>query len=202
MQDGVLKQVDLDKSSFIAGWFLPGELCDEIVNVFEDHKHLTRPGAFGGTGDVDKNFKDSVDLSVYADYFEPPFDLYRKYLQQCLDNYLDIFKWCNEQPRFDIREHYNIQWYPVNGGFKAWHFENDTEIVNHRSLVFMTYLNDVPDGGTEFLYQDLKIPAQKGLTLLWPPFWTHTHRGIVSSTKEKMIVTGWFNFVDQFENKR
>ncbi len=58
----------------------------------------------------------------------------------------------------------------------------------------MTFLNDVDDGGTEFKYQNLTIPAKKGLTLIWPAPWTHTHRGQVSNTKTKYIITGWYNF--------
>ena len=58
----------------------------------------------------------------------------------------------------------------------------------------MTYLNDVPDGGTEFLYQNIKTKAQKGLTLIWPAHFTHTHRGIVSKTQPKYIITGWWSF--------
>ena len=59
-----------------------------------------------------------------------------------------------------------------------------------RHLVFMTYLNDC-DAGTEFLFQDIKIQPKKGLTLIWPSDWTFTHRGIVSTTQEKFIATGW-----------
>ena len=59
----------------------------------------------------------------------------------------------------------------------------------------MTYLNDVDDGGTEFLYQKITIPAKKGLTIVWPTQWTHTHRGQISHTKEKRIITGWYNFI-------
>ena len=59
----------------------------------------------------------------------------------------------------------------------------------------MTYLNNVDNGGTEFLFQKLKIPAKKGLTLIWPSDFTHTHRGVVSKTQEKYIVTGWMNYV-------
>ena len=59
----------------------------------------------------------------------------------------------------------------------------------------MTYLNDVPNGGTEFLFQKLKVPAKKGLTLIWPTDFTHAHRGIISKTNEKYIITGWFNYV-------
>jgi hypothetical protein len=59
----------------------------------------------------------------------------------------------------------------------------------------MTYLNDVDDGGeTFFYYQDLKIKPKKGLTLIWPVDWTHTHCGIVSPTQTKYIVTGWISF--------
>jgi hypothetical protein len=59
----------------------------------------------------------------------------------------------------------------------------------------MTYLNDVFEGGeTEFYYQNIKVNARKGLTLVWPADWTHTHRGLVSNTQEKYIVTGWLNY--------
>ena len=61
-------------------------------------------------------------------------------------------------------------------------------------LVWMVYLNDVEDGGTEFMYQKLKIPARKGLFLMWPSDFTHTHRGIISQTKEKYILTGWLGW--------
>jgi hypothetical protein len=59
----------------------------------------------------------------------------------------------------------------------------------------MTYLNDLTDGGeTEFHYQQVKVKPEKGLTLIWPADWTHTHRGIPSETQEKYIVTGWLNY--------
>ena len=104
-----------------------------------------------------------------------------------------------ENTEFALRENYNLQKYPIGGGFKIWHFENDfkSPLNKHRALVFMTYLNDVEDGGTEFFHQHLSTPAKKGLTLIWPAYWTHTHRGIVSKLKEKYIVTGWINFINQ-----
>ena len=58
----------------------------------------------------------------------------------------------------------------------------------------MTYLNDVPDGGTEFFYQKVISPAKKGLTVIWPAEFTHLHRGQVSK-REKYIITGWYNFI-------
>ena len=61
----------------------------------------------------------------------------------------------------------------------------------------MTYLNDVTDeGGTEWMYQDVKLDARKGLSVIWPSDFTHTHRGIVSPTQEKWIATGWFSYIN------
>ena len=94
-------------------------------------------------------------------------------------------------------EEFHIQHYEPNEGYFNWHCERGTHQSIQRALVFMTYLNDVEDGGTEFLHQHLSTPAKKGLTLIWPAYWTHTHKGIVSKLKEKYIVTGWINFINQ-----
>ena len=37
----------------------------------------------------------------------------------------------------------------------------------------------------------VETEGKKGLTLIWPADWTHTHRGVISQTKEKTIITGW-----------
>ena len=39
----------------------------------------------------------------------------------------------------------------------------------------------------------VKTKAKKGLTVMWPAEWTHTHKGIISPDKEKYIATGWLN---------
>lgn len=57
----------------------------------------------------------------------------------------------------------------------------------------MLYLNNVPDGGTEFKYQNIILKAKKGDLVIWPAEFTHLHKGVISKTKEKYIATGWFN---------
>ena len=91
----------------------------------------------------------------------------------------------------------SMQHYEKGGGFKKWHTERINSLPGsvYRHLVFMTYLNDVPDGGTEWYHQDLYIPAKKGYTVVWPADWTHFHRGRVSETSEKKIITGWLSYV-------
>ena len=51
---------------------------------------------------------------------------------------------------------------------------------------------NVVDGGTEFKYQKIILNAEKGNLIIWPADFTHTHKGIISNTKEKYIATGWF----------
>jgi hypothetical protein len=58
----------------------------------------------------------------------------------------------------------------------------------------MTYLNTLDNAGTEFYHQNLTTPCIKGLTLIWPSAWTHTHRGVINNDAHKFIITGWFNF--------
>ena len=122
-----------------------------------------------------------------------PLNIYLSHLHEVLFLYLERYRYANYVNRFDAGT-FNIQRYQPGGGFKKWHCERDSR-DNSNHLVFMTYLNDVPEGGTEFLYQDLKLPAQKGLTVIWPSDWTHTHKGVISKEHEKYIMTGWYNYI-------
>ena len=87
---------------------------------------------------------------------------------------------------YSVQEVVNLQKYEPNEGFKECHSERRGKTQQTRCLAWMTYLNDVPDGGTEFLYQQMTSPAKKGLTLIWPSDWTHTHRGVPSPTQDKL----------------
>ena len=67
----------------------------------------------------------------------------------------------------------------------------------HRTLVWMTYLNDVEDGGeTEFPMFGLKVRPQRGKTLFWPAEWTHAHLGAIVKKGNKYIITGWMHHPD------
>ena len=61
----------------------------------------------------------------------------------------------------------------------------------------MTYLNNVNDGGeTQWKYQKIETKPVQGDTVIWPADWTHTHKGCVSKTETKYIITGWYSFND------
>jgi len=177
-------------------------LCDDIIQV-HNNSPLKNKGTVGNTSDVrivNKELKDSTDLSLNI-YPELHFR-YLNELKKCLDNYVEKYVTCNWHSPFNIIEEINIQHYAPGGGYKYWHTERYGTLKpnSDRHLVFMTYLNDVTDqGGTEFYNQKIITEPKKGLTLIWPADWTHTHRGIVSPTQDKYIVTGWLNYVERTE---
>ncbi len=186
------KKHKFPKESFIRGWYIPKKDCDRLINYFKKNKSKAKPGSslYEGKINVDKTIKDSLDLSLGNDNFEPGVFEYRQHLQNILDLYVKDYPEINRLARFNV-EDVNLQWYPSDGGFKTWHYERGAKSNMDRVLVFMTYLNDVKKGGTHFKYQNLTSPAIKGLTIIWPPDWTHTHKGEISNA-DKIIATGWF----------
>lgn len=188
--------IDFPYKSFIGGWNIPHEICDKVVDFYDKRPKWHRPGSLGFQ-EPNADVKDSMDMTFSFDENIPPLDEYISHLNNVLQSYLARYEWAKRIMPFGLTKNYNIQKYPVGGGFKHWHNERAGIMgVSSRVLVWMTYLNDVPDGGTEFYYQDLYCPAEKGLTLIWPTDWTHTHKGRVSHTQEKYIITGWFNFLE------
>ena len=192
------QEKNFEYNSFIGGWYMPHELCDELLDYFDYNKKYLLDGCVGGglgSPKVVKDTKDSTELTISFGNFDGVIGVYRKHLEQIVELYVKKYEFCAASAQWGIFSDYNFQKYPINGGFKKWHYENQgfPDVVR-RTLVFMTYLNDVEDGGTEFFYQGVKTQAEKGLTLVWPTIWTHTHKGVVSPTKEKYIITGWYSF--------
>ena len=197
-----MKEYILDQSTFMGGWYMSEKICDEVLNYFEENESYHEPGLVTGVDEddddehVDLEIKKSRDLSIMP--FPIEMSSYAQSLSNALDNYLEKYEWADRTTNFAIKESVNIQRYKPGEGFYQWHMENfGTGMAINRHLVFMTYLNDVENGGTEFYYYpDLKIQARKGLTLIWPAGWTHTHKGVISNVEEKTIVTGWYSFYD------
>lgn len=188
-----LKEYFLPESTFIGGWYIPSQICDELISFFKNHKANHTPGTVSHPPRVDLNYKDSIDIFVDPKYNNPLIQSYLKYLQEIIFKYQDRYEAIKDCEKFGLVEPIQVQYYKAGAGFKKWHFERTDKNIN-RCLVFMTYLNNVPGGGTHFKYQNLTVTAKKGLTLMWPPDFTHTHKGQISSTREKYIITGWLGY--------
>lgn len=193
-----IKKEKFPYNSFIGGWYIPNKICDDLIKYFKKNKekHVQgRSGYDNGSFIVNKKVKDSVDLGIDPIFSDYPINDYMKNLQNCLNEYLKMYPEASNCDRFNINEVYNIQYYSPGGGFKKWHHETGAKNTFKRHLVFMTYLNNVGNCGTEFKYQKIKVKCKKGLTLIWPTCFTHTHRGIISKKNEKYIITGWFSYI-------
>ena len=79
------------------------------------------------------------------------------------------------------------------GGFYHWHLDSGPGDFAKRQLVALWYLNDAPEegGSTEFYFQQVSVRPQTGMLLLFPPFWTHLHRGAEVLSGVKYIATTW-----------
>jgi len=82
------------------------------------------------------------------------------------------------------------------GEYFHWHVDSGSHSFSDRQLVAIWYLNDVPGPGgeTEFKHQDIKIKPACGKLVLFPPFWTHEHRGVKLEEGVKYIATTWVLF--------
>lgn len=190
-----MKEENFPLESLVGGWYMPENLCDKIIDFFKKEKEHHIPGSIGAETEirVDKEVKDSIDLVIDREYAEEPFLEYRTYLNDIVLKYQDRYDDLKNHIKWNIIEDYNIQYYKPGGGFKKWHSEGPAD--ENRLLVFMTYLNNVKEGGTDFKYQNIRVEARKGLTLIWPAAFTHCHKGVITEKEEKYIVTGWYGFV-------
>ena len=178
-------------------------ICDGLIKWYHRNKKYHYKGVLGsesGGKEIDITRKHSTDFSFENEKTATVgvVDAYNKELQIILNRYLDIYSFANKVDPFKIIERVNIQHYKPTEGYRTFHCERGSKTrYLMRYLVFQTYLNTVEDGGeTEFFYQQYKCKAVKGKTLIWPVDWTHTHRGIVSPTEDKYIITGWYSFCD------
>ena len=181
-------------NSFVAGFFLDDtSICDELIDFFETSKNKTR-GTIG-KNIINTDIKDSVDLCVDLGFSEITRN-YANQLEKCLQEYIYLYPEINDTSPWAITSKVNIQKYSPGGGYKRYHYERDDYYKSTRFLTFMTFLNDVTDGGgTVWKYQNIDIQAEKGLTVFWPTDFTHLHRGVVSQSQTKYIITGWYDFV-------
>ena len=166
-------------------------LCDDLIEYHKNNMEYKNLGKSIGANEMKK----STDVTIFPASQNPSILMYRKLLFGYIKEYNAAYD--NPLAEMTIADGFNIQHYKPGEGYLNWHSERSIHLTHQRALTFMTYLNDVSDGGgTEFKYQKLRHNAKRGKTLIWPSDFTHTHRGQKSETEEKYITTGWFNHVD------
>jgi hypothetical protein len=110
----------------------------------------------------------------------------------CINLYAEEF-WTVKNMKASSLE-IKLQKTPPRGGYHVWHCEIGNKTTSDRVLVWTLYLNDIPDGEgeTEFLWQGLRVKPKAGTVSIFPPAFTHTHRGNPVYSCNKYIATGWY----------
>ena len=172
---------------------LTNEFCQDIIERFEKDKKGQYKGRIGQLADKDESIKKSTDLLVsgkehWEDVDKALFQSLGKTILEFRETY-PFFKGPFKDMGYGVQrtnpgEHYH------------WHIDGGSHNFSHRQLVAIWYLNDVegPGGETEFLFQDIKIKPELGKLILFPPFWTHEHRGVILESGVKYIATTWIVF--------
>ena len=187
------------KTHFIGGWYIDKNVCTNLIKYFENSPDK-KPGILGidaKTWGINKKLKLSTDVCINIRNENKEILNYYKELKKVIESYKKKYKYCHiKQSKWGITENWSLQRYKPKEGYFTKHCERVGGASIHRHLAFMTYLNNVNDGGeTEFVYQKLKIKPETGLTLIWGCDWTFTHRGITSPTETKYIATGWLSYI-------
>ena len=172
---------------------LPLDICNEMIRRFEQCADEQYEGRLGQQAGKDRSIKKSTDLVVSGKPHWQDIDreLFRSLglaIQEFRETY-PFFKGPFKDSGYAIQrtnpgEHYH------------WHIDGGSHEFSQRQLVAVWYLNDVagPGGETEFSYQDVRIRPEAGKLLLFPPFWTHEHRGTTLRQGVKYIATTWAVF--------
>ncbi len=183
---------------FIGSWIIePLSICDALIEFFESHPENHAQGKTAGGLNLES--KKSTDLTIRPrEINQDDHQAVRDYLQAlfaCHRDYLEQWPFLKDViPKAEISS-FNIQRYEPGGHFLKVHSERTTLATSHRVLAWMTYLNDVEDGGsTQFVHQDLEVQPRKGKTLIWPAEWTHAHKAKLLNSGQKYIITGWLHF--------
>ncbi len=172
---------------------LAKDICAEMIRRFEANPEQQYQGRIGQMVKQDTSIKRSTDLvtSGKENWKDLDRELFRS-LSTAIVEFRETFPFF-KGPFKDMG--YAIQ-RTDPGEFYHWHIDGGSHEFSMRQLVALWYLNDVPGPGgeTEFLHQQIKVKPEAGKLILFPPFWTHEHRGVTLESGVKYIATTWVVF--------
>jgi len=177
---------------------LSKELCDEIINLFENEENKHIGVMVGGVNLNKKNTTDFLIPNNSESCWDKITTMLQKELQTHLNDYITttktIFNYnVLKEMKYLFEDSFNIQKYKANEGFYDYHNDSYIDIVNnrYRIITFLWYLNDVDNGGETELLDNILIKPKCGNLLLFPASWTFPHRGKMPISNDKYIITGW-----------
>ena len=169
---------------------LSKEQCYNLIEKFEKNESLHERY----DNDGQPNFT-QLNLSRNPEIFEEDSKLFIDTSHQILNDYIGRHG-CMFPEKYGWEE-IRMKRYKKGGTDR---FDNHVDVTNHASarrfLVFFYYLNDVKKGGeTEFTSLKEKVTPKRGSCLVFPPLWTHPHRGLPPVSNTKYIVGSYLHYI-------
>ena len=176
--------------------------CNNIIKFYDDNEDYYQKGTtyIRGESKVFPELKKCTEIFVSINVLNKHeyFHFLNSTFIKIIDEYKIKYNFLNFVCKWGMNKVFKIQKYLPSEGYFATHCENDgLPNCRMRMLAWMVYLNTVTDGGeTEFPCQGVKFQPHCGDVLIWPAYWTHPHHGLASPSQEKIIMTGWYNYVN------
>jgi len=178
---------------YVVDEVLERQACANVIERFESHRDEQYPGRVGQTENEEFSVKRSTDLVVSG---KPHWQDVDRLFYSSLAQVVGAMREKHEFFRGRFKDYgYAVQ-KTSPGEFYHWHVDGGSHSFSDRQLVIIWYLNDVegPGGETEFRHYDYRVQPRAGRMLVFPPFWTHEHRGVTLQTGVKYIATTWVMF--------
>ena len=172
--------------------------CKDIIAAIETKSEYFAPDVERPKGIFVDNNDHRNDISIFPVNFQS--------LEPATDLICDAIKankpddWEGNNEHWHHLEHIKFQKANPGGGFTGLHTEQgNSELSSSRFMVWMIYLNDVPEGGrTIFPQHDIEFKPEAGSLIYWPAAYTHYHASTPDLKSIKYIATGWFSYSSDF----
>ena len=96
-----LKEYVLPQNTFIGGWYIPSNICDELIQIFKNNPKNQSPWCRRDLlpVKVDPAQKDSTEIAIDPKYNDPSFIIYRKYLEEVIHRYEEKYPEVKQLPK-------------------------------------------------------------------------------------------------------
>ena len=185
------------------------EYCDKVV----DHFHWIQKTRGYGYGNITTRQQNdgapttNKESDMYFFELEPDLIVmestvpliheFNETIAKCYAKFREKYGFLDSLGVHKMSHSIKIQKYKPSQGYHVWHADVDNMLNSRRMLVSMLYLNTVEKGGeTEFLYQSRRVLPEQGTLVLFPPYWTHPHRGNPPLGGDKYIMNTWLEFME------
>lgn len=171
---------------------LPRAACEDIIRRFEADSRRVASMTAGSREPGKRSGTMLVITEAMPEWSDTVGQVWQA-VRRCMELYshdYDLLRYMTDE-RESYISYPLIERIDPGQGFDH-HIDSGPVGTHDRVLSTLLYLRDVEAGGhTEFPYQSIRTVPRAGLMLVFPPFWTHPHRGVSPISGPKYNITNF-----------